>query len=549
MTGRLQVGPPAGRCWHALALLFAMSLTAAACSGGDGDPEVSGGVAGSSGQEEPGAGEAAGDDEAGEPQTGGTLRAVVALNPSSLDPHAGGSGGDHVSLYPIYDTLVTFDEETLAAEPGLASSWEFVEDPPALLLTLEEGVTFHDGTPFDAEAVRYNIERVRTMETSTIKTVLTSVDSVEVVAANEVRLNLNRMDTALPLILADRAGMMVSPTAAEALGEELEANPVGAGPFRFVEWAPGDRLVVERNDDYWRDGLPYLDGITFTYLIDPQTQINALESNQADFLLGVAAADIDRVERAPGVELVQSSTLGFEHCQFNTTKPPFDDVRVREAFNLALNRESMLEALNFGVGQVAWQPVPEEHWAYREELSPTFEYDPDKAKELLAEAGYEDGLSISGLSYAGEYQVRKNEIVRAQLAEVGIDMPFEVLEVSVAVEEFYTNAAYDVFCTGWSGRPDPNQTFAELFTDDAYYMVGPTGVGEEMTRLLAEATSVEDIEERAAVYSQITELVEGNALHAPLVYGASTQAFSDTVHGYTPNLYGKPKLDEVWMDQ
>jgi ABC-type transport system substrate-binding protein len=489
------------------------------------------------------------EENGGEPQRGGMLRAAWGYNPSSLDPHVGSAGSDHVSLYPLYDTLITFNPETLVPEPGLATSWEFIQEPPALVLTLEQGVTFHDGTPFDAAAVEYNINRVKTLETSPIKQVLSSVDNAEVLAPNEVRLNLNRMDTSLPLILADRAGMMVSPTAAEALGPELGMQPVGTGPFRFVEFRPDDRLVVERHDAYWRGGLPYLDGITIQYMLEPQTQINALQSDQVDFLLGVPGPELERVEQLPGVSATQHAGLAFDHCQFNTMKPPFDDVRVREAFNLAIDRESMLQNLAFGLGEVAWQAVPSGHWAYQEDLSPTYEYNPERARELLAEAGYADGVSVSGLGLIGEANARKMEIVQAQLAEVGVDIDVELLEVAVATDSFYADAAYDVYCPAWSGRPDPSQTVSELFTDEAFYMVGPTGVGEEMTRLLAEATSVQDVEERAAAFNEIMSLVYENSLHAPLFYAASIQAFQDDVHGYVPNLYGKPQLNEVWMEQ
>ncbi|WP_219416502.1 ABC transporter substrate-binding protein [Pseudonocardia nigra] len=494
-------------------------------------------------------GQAAGGGEAGEPQRGGTLRVVHALNPSSLDPHTGGSGGDHVSLYPIYDTLVDFDKATMEPAPGLAESWEFVEDPPALVFTLRPGVQFHDGTPFDAEAVRYNIERAKNLDRSTVAADVATVESVEVLSDLEVRLNLSRMNTALPLILADRAGMMVSPTAAEERGAELESNPVGAGAYRFVSWRPGDTLQVERFEDYWRPDQPYLDGITIRYLEDPQTAINALVSDQADFMTAVDPADLERVERSPGIEVTEGGGLAFDSLYYNMAEPPFDDPRVRLAFSLAIDREAMLQALNFGTGEVGWQPVPSVHWAYQPELSPTFPHDPARARQLLAEAGYPDGVPVNGLAYSGERQVRKAEIVRQQVAAAGFDMTIQVLEVGVAVEEFYEKEAFQVFVSAWSGRPDPNLTYQSLFTDDSFYVVGESGVSPQVLDLLAQASSVEGTEERAQVYLPLTDLVMQNAINVPLVFTPNIAAGQSGVHGYVPSLLGKPKFDGMWIEQ
>ena len=210
---------------------------------------------------------------------GGEITVIHVTDSSSLDPTSGNSGNDHMSLYPMYDRLVNFDPETLEATPGLATSWD-QPDPQTLVLQLQDGVTFHDGTPFDAEAVKYNLERGLTLETSTEKADLAMIESVEATGPLEVTIHMNRPDASLLLILADRPGMMVSPTAAEASGADFGRNPVGTGPFKFVEWLTGDRLVVEKNPDYWQDGKPYLDKITFRYISDVQTVSNALRTHE-----------------------------------------------------------------------------------------------------------------------------------------------------------------------------------------------------------------------------------------------------------------------------
>lgn len=491
----------------------------------------------------------AGGGDVGEPQRGGTLRVVHAFNPTSLDPHTGGSGGDHVSLYPLYDTLVNFENKTIKARPGLAKSWEFIDDPPTLEFTLRRNVRFHDGTPFNAEAVKYNLERAKNLDNSTVAAELTSIKSIEVLSPFEVRLNLTRMDTGLPLILADRAGMMVSPKAGKNDGKDLESNPVGTGPYRFESWKPGDRLSARRFEDYWREGRPYLDGISIRYMEDGQTAINALVSDQADFLTAVDPTDLPRIENSQGIEVTKTGSLAFDTIYFNMSEPPFDDPRVRLAFSLAIDRKAMLEALNFGTGEVGWQPVPKAHWAYQPELSPTHRYDPQRAKQLLAEAGHPNGLKIRALSYSGEREGRKAEIIREQVAKAGFDISVDVLEVGVAVEEFYEKAAYPVFISSWSGRPDPNLTYQSLFSEESFYVVGKSSVQNELEELLAEAAEKVDVSERAGVYKPLTKLVMDKAINVPLVYAPDIQAFQSEIHGYVPNLLGKAKFDGVWTEQ
>ena len=166
---------------------------------------------------------------------GGEITVFHLTDSSSLDPISGNSGNDHMSLYPMFDRLVNFDPETLEPTPGLATSWD-QPDPQTLVLQLQDGVTFHDGTPFDAEAVEYNLERALTLDTSTEKADLAMIESVEATGPLEVTINMNRPDASLLLILADRPGMMVSPTAIEASGADFGRKPVGTGPFKFVEW-------------------------------------------------------------------------------------------------------------------------------------------------------------------------------------------------------------------------------------------------------------------------------------------------------------------------
>ena len=196
-----------------------------------------------------------------EPRRGGTLRVSMTYNPAALDPMTGRNAPDFNTLLAIYEGLVDLEPATLRPKPGLAKSFAW-KDPTTLVLDLQRGVTFHDGTPFDADAVKFNLDRYRSDPRSNVKPDCSSIDAVEAVGKDQVVIRLNRPNSSLPTILADRPGLMVSPTAIRnAPGGNIDRAPVGTGPFKFVSWQDNDRIVLTRNDSYWHGGLPYLDGL------------------------------------------------------------------------------------------------------------------------------------------------------------------------------------------------------------------------------------------------------------------------------------------------
>jgi ABC-type transport system substrate-binding protein len=481
--------------------------------------------------------------EAGAPVQGGEITVLHPTDSSSLDPVSGNSGNDHMSLYPMFDRLLNFEPETLEPTPGLATAWE-QPDPETLVLQLQEGVTFHDGTPFDAEAVAYNLERALTLDTSTVKADIAMIESVEATGPLEVTIHMNRPDASLLLILADRPGMMVSPTAAEAAGPEFGREPVGTGPFKFVEWLTGDRLVVEKNPDYWQEGKPYLDRITFRYLTDQQTVTNALRTNEADVALKFAASEVETLDVAD-IDVEVHPSLGTTVCYFNYSRPPFDDARVRRAVSFAVDRDAINQVLAFGLAQPASQVFPPGYWAADPELADTFTLDLDQARELLADAGLADGLSIRGLTYTGTAQTRLMEVMQAQLAEIGIDMSVETMEVGSATSRFFEDLGYDMYCAGWSGRPDPSQTANSLFAPDAFYNAGKYE-SPGMAEALEEAGATLGQDARAEAFSEVVRLTQEDALLLPLLHQPDITAVYDHIGGFVPNLYGKVDVSFLW---
>ena len=481
----------------------------------------------------------------GTPVEGGELRVVAPVEPSSLDPVTGVSGGDHMSLYPLYDRLLNFEPETLEAVPGLATEWE-QPDPETLVLQLQEGVTFHDGTPFDAEAVVYNLDRSLTLETSTAKADLAMVESVEATGPLEVTIHMNRPDASLLLILADRPGMMVSPTAAEAAGADFGLNPVGSGPFRFVEWRTGDRLVVEKNPDYWQDGKPYLDGITFRYISDATTVVNGLRTHEFDVALKLPAAEVETLD-VPDLDIEVHPSLSTELCYFNFSRPPFDDPQVRRAASLAIDREALNGAHGYGLGRPASQVFPPGYWAADPALADVFPFDLDEARELMASAGLADGVSIQGLTYTGTAQTQLMEIMQAQLGEIGIDMSVESVDVGTATSTFFNDLGHDLYCAAWTGRPDPSQTTNSLFAANSFYNAGKYD-SPGMSAALEVAGAAQDQAARADAFSEVIRLSQEDALLLPLLHQSDINALFGDVDGFVPNLYGKTDVSFLWRE-
>lgn len=484
---------------------------------------------------------------AAEPTRGGTLRVVHPSGINNLDPHIGVSGLEHVVLYTMYDRLIDFEPTTMLPVPALAESWQF-SDPMTFELTLVEGTLFHDGTVLDAEAVKYNIERGMNHPDSSIKADLMSVDSVEVVDPLTVRINLKEPNSALPLILSDRAGMMVSPTAAEELGEEFTRNPVGTGPFVFDSLVPGESVKVRRFEDYRIEGLPYLDGIDFTVISESRTATNALISHQQDFLLAGEVADMGQYERADGITVVTAPTLGLSRCALAVDREPFNNPLLRRAMNYAINREAINQVVYAGLGEPATSLLPASHWAHPTSV-PVYSYDPERARELLTEAGYPDGITIETLVVTRERDRKMVEAMQAQAEAAGIHLEVQALAHAEAMPAFRERGEGDMYCVGWSGRPDPYQTYAALLLAGSAYMPAydmPAGLEEAIAKTVA----VDDEASRAAAFDEASIIAfSENDLHLNVVFGPAIHAFSTRVNGFEPNLYGKPMLSQIWLSE
>jgi len=485
----------------------------------------------------------------GTPKRGGILRISAPANPSSLDPATGGAGSDHAFLFTMYDTLTEWDFETLKPKPGLAESWSF-SDPTTLVLNIRSGVTFHDGTPFDAEAVKFNLERNKSDPKSNIKADLAAMESAAVTGPMQVTLKLNTPDAALPGILSDRAGMMVSPTALKASSAgNVTRTPVGAGAYAFVSWADGEKIVVKRNEKYWKPNRPYPDGIELSIIPELTTGSRSVTAGQNDLMYQLPPRQKAIMERVSNIKIVNGPTLYVFQIFLNWAKPPFDNIKVRQAFNFAIDRVSFVKAALAGLAEPAYMNLPKSHWAYDKSVAELYPYDPDKARKLLAEAGFKEGTVIEIGGYTDQDSVQRQEILIEQFRKAGMTVKFVNSPIAEASASFFgAEKRGSGLLAAWTGRPDPSLTYSLMFTKDAYYNGGRAPVPPELEAAIKASRASEDIEERRKAFAIVQRLVMENAFVAPLAFQFELVAMNKKVQGYRPNLLGKPKYDDVWLE-
>src|SRR5882762_11576856 len=299
------------------------------------------------------------------PKKGGTLRVGFYIEAATMDPHLSGSKIARQIYHNIYEPLVVLDAN-LGIKPGLAESWQQPE-PKNLVFKLRRGVKFHDGTDFNAEAVKWNFNRMKTEPKSVRKGETASIDTVDVVDAYTVKLNLKRPDAALLATLTDRAGMMVSPKVAQERGTELERNAKGAGtgPFEFVEWVKDDHLLIKRNESYWnKQGAPYLERVRYRPIPDDTVKLQSLQGGEIDVIDYVQPRDVAAVKTDKNVTVVDVPSLADFAYQLNHGRPPFNVKPLRQAVAYAIDLDQIVKGVWLNVGYPANGPIPQTSRAY-----------------------------------------------------------------------------------------------------------------------------------------------------------------------------------------
>ncbi|MEU1972163.1 ABC transporter substrate-binding protein [Microbacterium sp. NPDC019599] len=398
---------------------------------------------------------AAGDaDDAAESTEPAVLRWAATL-PAHWDPVVQGSGFSFNLTALAYASLTEIDEDGNAA-PGLAESWDYNEAGDAVTFHLREGLEFQDGEPVDAEAVKLYIERAKTQENSALHGDLTSIDSVTADSDLDVTVHLTQVDHQIPLLLGKRVAQITSPKAAED-PEKLDQWPVGAGPFTVVEYVPESHIYFEKNPDYWDADNIHIDRVELSAAPEPSTLVASIQTGVYDFAYGLAPAQYDAAIDA-GLDVAEHPVYSASNISLNINKAPFDDPAVVDAVRYAINRDEFLDKVTFGKGYTTTQPFPEGYIAYDEESADLWPYDPEKAKQILADAGYEPGDIVVDFVVSAESV--SNEIVQSQLAAIGITANIQV-SPDWATPFFAKDLTLSTY--GTTGRESPVQTLTAHF--------------------------------------------------------------------------------------
>ena len=328
--------------------------------------------------------------ESGETQTEGTEThessdtLVVGLDddPPQLDPHFSTAAVDRQVFHSIYDKLVDVDKE-LNFVPMLAKDWEITNEGKTYTFELQEGVTFHDGTPFNAEAVKFNFERMMDPEAGSPRaSELASVSKVEVVDELTLKVELSEAYSPFLAALSDRAGMMVSPTALEEKGDDFANSPVGTGPFKFVSRVKQDKIEVEKNADYW-GGEPNFEKIVYRPYADENVRLTNLTSGEVDIISKVPPKDVEKLKTDSSVTLSEAGALGFQGLYLNNKKEPFNNKALRQALDLVIDRDAIIKVALRDTAVQSATAIPPGTWAHSDKIKPT-EKDIEKAKQIMS---------------------------------------------------------------------------------------------------------------------------------------------------------------------
>jgi peptide/nickel transport system substrate-binding protein/glutathione transport system substrate-binding protein len=470
----------------------------------------------------------------------------MPLNPSSLDPITGRNGPDFNSLFSVFDALLELDPKTMDLRPGLARSWKY-NDLKTFVLDLVQGVTFHDGTPFDADAVKFNLDRAKQDRRSSVKSDLESLDHTEVSGKYQVVLHLNRADASLPTALSDRPGLMASPTAVQKHGPNMDRMPIGTGAWKFVSWEDNNRLVFTRNERYWRPGLPYLDALHFSVINDYSTLLRSVIANQNDIALNLQPNQKPVADREPSVVTVLKPSVGLFAVYLNFGRPPLNDVRIRQALNYAVNREDFNKFVAAGLDEQTSALLPKEHWACDPATANYYPHDTGRARKLLAEAGYPNGIDIPMVGWSDQMSMQRNEVLLAQLMQAGIRIKLTTASPAASAAMFFgpekRGAGRISF---WAGRPDPSQIYNDLFSKDAFFNAGGVDV-PGFQQLLDATLGVVNQAARKAAFAKLQRFVIEQALMLPLLCTTSTVVTHPTVKGFVLDILNKPKFREVYL--
>jgi peptide/nickel transport system substrate-binding protein len=510
------------------------------------------------------------------PKKGGTLVFGRGADSVGLDPAYETDGNSFMVCDNILEALVFYADESTALEPGLAESWDIAPDGLTYTFHLRKGVKFHDGTPFNADAVVFSIGRM--MKEPKVKFMNPdmklpaqerppeywlqmemdkTVGAIEAKDEHTVVFKLNRVDAPFLANMGMDFADIISPTAFMKNPKEFLRNPVGTGPFTFVQWIKDDRIVLEKFADYWdKNGGPYLDKVVFRSIPENSVRFLELKTGNIHICQFPNAADIPLAKKDPNLQIVSQPGMNIGYLSFNHTKKLWQDVHMRRAIAYAINRKAIVDNIYQGMGEVAKNPIPPTMWGYNKEIE-DFPYDPELAKKELEAAGYPEGKGLPEITL---WSMPVPRPYNPEGLKVGVAMISDLAKVGISARIVsYDWGTYlkrqreqpedmDLFQLGWTGdNGDPDNFLAVLFDGLADPSVRTQWKNEEYHKLMQAGKQTVDQARRTEIYQNALKLIHDEAAvisvaHSTVIWPALSNVMNFKLHPTA-----SVRMKNVWL--
>ena len=459
----------------------------------------------------------------------------------------------------IFEGLVAQELGSYKLIPGLARSWDISKDGLTYTFNLRPNVTFHDGTPFNAEAVKFCFERqlneqgpyYKTGTYPYVKGFLGNVQSIEVVNPLTVQIKLKAPLTPFLQYLAHQSLFVYSPDALKKHGKDMVKNPVGTGPFKLETWEPGVKVVLARNDQYW-GGAPKIRQAIYVPIIEAQARLAAIKTGEIDLTIDVPPDSLESLRKDPSITVAESNSSAVWYVALNTRHPILKDKRVRQAMNLAINKDAIVRDILKGTAIVSSGPMSPVYGPFHEDKTTRYPFDPDKAKSLLKDAGYPNGFEVTFFvpeSGSGMQQpVEMGTVIQAQLLAVGIKAKIQTMEWGAYLKKYLD--APDMAEMSWNPSiGDPDHVTYMLLSSDRFPPAFNAGFFQNarVDELLRKGRTTVGDAERAAIYKEAQRIIADEAPWIFIDHGRQIIIHRKRVQGFKLHPNFDLVLSQVWL--
>ncbi len=479
------------------------------------------------------------------PRRGGVIRVGLDADTTGMDPHGASAAVDRHVYQNLYDKLVDINQD-LQIVPMLATSWTLSNDGKTYTFKLRPNVVFHDGTPFNAEAVKYNFERM--LEPGSFRrSEIILVQKATVVDPLTVQIDLERPSSALLAVLSDRAGMMVSPTAARRLGRDFGREPVGTGPYKFVERRPQDRTVLERFDRHWDKTAGNVDRIIYRPFTDEQARTANLRAGEVDIINIVPPADIPALRTDARVKLLERLGLGWAGVWVNTGSGALSNRALRQALNATIDRVTLTRVVFGDTAAPANGPFPQGMLGY--DAGPNAripERNLDLARAKLREGGQPNGFTFTLKMPPGRVPQQIAQVIQSMAGEAGIRVNVEIVEFGSLLSQMDTHR-YDASLVSWSGRPDPDGNVYNIFNTGGGFNYSAYN-NPRLDALLDAARILTAPDLRRRAYADALTIMNEDLPYIFIYWPKEYKAMTPKLQGFVHNSDGMIRLRNVWLN-